>query len=447
MTAPRQVDLPLSSEVLEPVEGNYFVSAYPPFLHWKKEETGAVRHLLATAARSTCDVRFGLYVHIPFCAHRCQYCYYRSYAGKSRDEMDRYLDAVLDELAIYGVTPALAGRKLDFVYFGGGTPSLLSAEQIDRLMRSIQEIFPWTDESEVTFECAPKTTTERKLAVLHATGVTRISLGVQQLDDAVLKKNDRIHLVHDVERAYSAIQHVGFQTVNLDLMVGLVDETEQSFRKSLERVVEMQPDSVTIYQMEIPKNTPLYHALCDGDLESEPATWDVKRARLAHAFARLEQAGYTVRSAYAATRGPEKDRFLYPYDQYHGADLLGIGVASFSYLSGVHYQNFASLDEYLASLATDQLPLYRAYPLDGDERLVREFVLQLKLGTIEAQYFRDKFDVEICERFAEPLGRLAHQGWLTVDRHGVSLTREGLLRVDRFIPEFYLSQHSNERYE
>ncbi len=106
MMVHRQFDLERSSEILEPVEGNYFVSTYPPFLHWKQEETGAVRHLLEAAPRSNCDVPFGLYVHIPFCAHRCQFCYYRSYAGKSRDEMDRYLDAVLAELAIYGATPA-----------------------------------------------------------------------------------------------------------------------------------------------------------------------------------------------------------------------------------------------------------------------------------------------------------------------------------------------------
>ncbi len=290
-------------------------------------------------------------------------------------------------------------------------------------MRSIQAVFPWNEAAEVTFECAPKTTTERKLAVLHEMGVTRISLGVQQLDDAVLKQNDRIHLVHDVERAYSAIQHIGFQTVNIDLMVGLVGETEQSFRKSLERIIEMKPNSVTIYQMEIPQNTPLYRALRDGSLESELTTWSVKRARLGHAFTQLEQAGYTIRSAYTAVRDPEQNRFLYQYDQYHDADLLGIGVASFSYLAGVHYQNITSLEEYLTSLSSDRLPLHRAYPLDDDERLVREFVLQLKLGQIEARYFRDKFDVEICQRFAEPLQRLVSQGWLTVNHHGVSLTR------------------------
>jgi oxygen-independent coproporphyrinogen-3 oxidase len=387
-----------------------------------------------------------LYVHLPFCLQRCQYCYYLSYADKSGEQIDRYLDALTTELEIYSRMPALKGRSVDFVYFGGGTPSLLSASRIHQLLTRIKTLFPWNSAREVTFECAPKTVTETKLKELHAAGITRVSLGVQQLDDEVLERNGRIHLVRDVERAYSEIRRFHFRTVNIDLMVGMVGETDTSFRESLERIIDMQPESITIYQLEIPLNTPLYRALRNESDQLRPASWSLKRTRLAAGFSRLEDAAYLVRSGYAAVCDRQHYDFVYQDAQYEGADLLGIGVSSFSYLAGVHFQNLPSLDMYLRSLEAEDLPWGRAYALSDTERYVREFVLQLKLGKVDADYFRRKFGIEIIQRFAEPLQSSADAGWLTFNDDAVVMTREGLLRVDRLIPSFYLPKHRNVRY-
>jgi oxygen-independent coproporphyrinogen-3 oxidase len=431
---------------LEPIEGNYFVATYPPFSCWRKELAGAVPGLLRTPGPNRPGEPFGLYVHIPFCAHRCQYCYYLSYAGKSRGQMADYLAALLRELAAYRDLPAFAGRKVGFVYFGGGTPSLLPAEDVRRLLAGLREIFPWDRAEEVTFECAPLSTTPCRVRELRAAGVNRVSLGVQQLDDAVLGLNHRVHEVEDVERAWAALREADFDEVNVDLIAGLVGETEDSFRDGLERVLRMEPDSVTIYQLEIPLNTPLYRALHDGHLAGGLPSWETKRARLAHAFDRLEAHGYALRSAYAAARNRRHRRFVYQEEQYRGADLLGIGAASFSYVNGVHYQNVTSLGDYLARMAEGGFPIGRAYVLSAGEQLVREFVLQLKLGLVEAARFRDRFGVEISDRFGEPLKHLAGRGWLTYDRAGVALTRAGLLRVDRLLPAFYLPEHRGLRY-
>ena len=147
----------------EPDVGNYFVSAYPPFSHWQPNELDAVKQALCATPMLGTDVPLGLYLHVPFCVHRCQFCYYRSFSGKTRVEMDGYVDSLLSELSLYSSQPALSGRKLDFVYFGGGTPSMLSVEQIQRLLDGVQLAFPWTEVREASFECAPKTTTRRRL--------------------------------------------------------------------------------------------------------------------------------------------------------------------------------------------------------------------------------------------------------------------------------------------
>jgi oxygen-independent coproporphyrinogen-3 oxidase len=172
----------------------------------------------------------------------------------------------------------------------------------------------------------------------------------------------------------------------------------------------------------------------------------VKRERLKEGFARLEAAGYTLRSAYTAVRDPARHHFIYQDEQYRGADLLGLGASAFSCLDGINQQNVTTLDVYLERLAAGQLPLWRAYPMNDRERLVREVVLQMKLGGLDAACFRKKFGVEVLDQFAAALGRFAAAGWVTQQPDGARLTREGLLRVDRLLPELYLPEHRGSRY-
>ena len=445
MTTDRNAESELVCDPTEPTEGNLFVSAYPPFSCWTSSGVPDVDAVLQTEPADRAGVPLGLYVHIPFCLKRCEFCYYRSVANPASGTIDSYLDSVLNEIRMYSGQPRLAGRRPEFVYFGGGTPALLAPKQMQRLFEGIQSVFPWDDVKEVTFECSPQAVTRERLEVLRQAGVTRISMGVQQMNDSVLQQSGRIHLIDDIRRAYAEIRQHDFNVVNVDLMVGLVGETEQTFQNSLHDVISMAPDSITFYQLEIPANTPLYRAVQDGQVETL-ASWDEKRARLADAFALLEGEGYTQRSAYAAVRDPIQHTFHYQDMQYHGADLLGTGLASFSLVGGVHYQNLASLSEYQASLSSDQLPYVRGYALSPDEQMVREFILQLKLGSVETKYFEDKFNVNVADRFSHGLQQFSDQGWLLVERDSITLTRQGLLRVDRLLPEFYLPEHRDRAY-
>jgi oxygen-independent coproporphyrinogen-3 oxidase len=428
----------------EPDVGNYFVSTYPPFSCWRPDATAALREALARLPPGPAGPAFGLYVHVPFCVERCAYCYYLTYDNRSGD-IGGYLNALVAELGAYRATPMFADRHLGFVYVGGGTPSVLPLPGLRGLVGLLQQAAPWTHTSEVTFECAPKSVTEDKMHVLRDAGVTRLSLGVQEMDDAVLAANGRVHLVRDVERAWNMIRRAGFPVVNIDLIVGLVHETDDTFFQSLQRVIGLGPESVTIYQLEIPPNTRLYRDLRAGHVSERPADWATKHARLEAGWSHLERAGYRVRTGYAAVRDPERHAFVYQDQQYRGADVLGIGVSAFSYLDGINQQNLASMDAYLAACRRGDLPLWRGYVLTEDERMVREFVLQLKLGSVEREYFRHKFGVNVLDRFREPLDDGRRYGWLEVHDAGVRVTRPGLLRVDRLLPAFYRQEHQNIR--
>jgi oxygen-independent coproporphyrinogen-3 oxidase len=427
----------------EPVTGGYFVSAYPPFDLWTREQLPAFREALERPPGEPGSL--GLYVHIPFCEQRCDYCYYLSYEDRSASEIDDYLQALPGELGQYTGAPALAGRPFDFVYFGGGTPSLLSRDRLSSLFAALTAVMPAGGRREITFECAPRSVTRAKLELLREFGVTRISMGVQQLDDQVLQLNRRPHLVADVERALDDIGSVGFDILNLDLIVGMVGETDRTFFDSLERLLSIGPESITVYQLEIPHNTPLFRDVDQNSVRAELPTWPEKRRRLLAAYERLEEAGYAQRSAYTASRNKENS-FVYQDEQYRGADVVGIGASSFSYIGGVHQQNAASLTGYLAAAGPEDLPLSRAYALSREERFVREWILQLKLGRTERAYFRSKFDLDPWARFDRQLSELARDGWIVCDEESLRLTREGLARVDRFLQRFFLPAHRVARF-
>jgi oxygen-independent coproporphyrinogen-3 oxidase len=432
--------VPVDADLL----GSYFVSAYPPFSQWTAGELPAYRSALA-APRAGRAAPFGLYVHVPFCVERCQYCYYMAVDGAPQDLVASYIDAVLAEAESYSRCSALADRRVGFAYFGGGTPSLLTADQIGALFAGLRQRTDWSEIGEISFECAPRTTTRKRLAALRAVGVNRLSMGVQQLDDQVLERNGRVHRVEDVERAWLHIRGTGFDTVNLDLMVGMQGETETSFFTSLERIIELAPDSVTLYQLEIPLNTPLSRDVREGQAD-ELASWDTKHDRLAAAFERLECAGYSVRSGYTAVRDPGRHGFQYQDAQYSGADLIGLGVASFSYVDGVHQQNVATVPGYLEAHRSSWLPLGRAHRLSREEQLIREMILQLKLGTVDLTRLERKYGLLPERVFAKPLQQLEAEGWLRVVDRKVHLNRGGLVLVDELLPRFYPLRHQGVRY-
>ncbi|MGI8602292.1 MAG: coproporphyrinogen-III oxidase family protein [Verrucomicrobiales bacterium] len=425
--------------------GNYFVSNYPPYSFWKPEYVSEVARILDSPPRP--DIPLGVYFHIPFCRKRCHFCYFRVYTDKKSDEIRRYVRAGMNEFTMYARRNYLAGRKPRFVYFGGGTPSYLSVPQLEELTQHMKDLMSWDDIEEVTFECEPGTLTEKKLDAIRAMGVTRLSLGVENFDDHILDINGRAHRSKEIWRAYGYARAIGFPQINIDLIAGMVEETEDNWRRCVDKALEMQPDCLTVYQMEVPYNTGIYKQMHEeGRLVAPVADWPTKRRWVDYAFRKFEDAGYEISSAYTIVKNKAATRFVYRDGLFSGADLLPLGVASFGYLGGVHLQNNADIEAYCEAIERSEHAIFRAYVTGPEERLIREFILQLKLGSIRPSHYGRKFGVDVREIFGRHLKWMVGEGFAIIGEDDISLTREGLLQVDRLLYEFFLPHHQHARY-
>jgi oxygen-independent coproporphyrinogen-3 oxidase len=427
--------------------GNYFVANYPPFSAWKPAFLPQARAALDSPPEP--GTPLGLYLHIPFCRKRCKFCYFRVYTDKNARDVETYVDALVQEVALYSRLPVVGGRPLKYVYFGGGTPSYLSAGQLRGLIERLQAALPWDGVEEVTFECEPGTLQQHKLQTLRELGVTRLSLGIENFDPKILEFNGRAHLEEEIYRAYGWARHLGFDQINIDLIAGMVGETWDNWRQVVAKTLALAPDSVTIYQMELPYNTVFSKELLlvgeDGPA-AEVADWATKRAWVDHAFDTLLAAGYEISSGYTLVKDRGRCRFVYRDALWHGADMFGTGVASFGHVRGVHVQNVDTWEQYVGMLQQGELPLNRALPVTPHQRLVREMILQLKTGRLDVAYYRRKFGADIREVFGDAFGRLEGEGFLSCTPQAVELTRQGLLQADRLLPAFFEPQYRGKRY-
>jgi oxygen-independent coproporphyrinogen-3 oxidase len=427
--------------------GNYFIANYPQFSFWNRSFLPDA--LTAVNSPPQPGTPLGLYLHIPFCRKRCKFCYFRVYTDKNASDISVYLDAITKEVELLTKTACVGGRPFDYVYFGGGTPSYLSAAQLDGLFTRLRETKPWDDAREVTFECEPGTLQKHKLEMLRKHGVTRLSLGVENFKPEILQYNGRAHLEDEIYRAFGWARELGFPQINLDLIAGMVGEDWQNWKQCVAKTIELSPDCVTIYQMELPYNTVFSKELKvvgNDEPNLAVADWPTKRAWTKYAFDELVKAGYEISSATTVVKNKAKTKFVYREALWRGADMFGTGVASFGHINGVHIQNVDTWEAYVEKLNAGELPFGRAFPTTPRDRLIREAVLLLKTGHLDVPYFRQKYGVDIREAFKPALDKLQAEGWLTVSGESVDCTPDGLIQIDRHLPAFFDPQYVSSRY-
>jgi oxygen-independent coproporphyrinogen-3 oxidase len=227
----------------------------------------------------------------------------------------------------------------------------------------------------------------------------------------------------------------------------MVGETWDNWRENISKTLDLSPESVTIYQMELPYNTVFSKDILGNQTESPVADWETKRAWVEYAFDQFKSAGYSVSSAYTVVKDPSKVNFSYRDNLWMGADLLATGVASFGHANGVHYQNLADLNRYYEAIEENsRLPLGRGFVPSEHQKLVRELILLLKRGYLDAAYFREKFGVEITSVFNKQWDSLVGSNDITIHGDAIRLTGQGLLRVDGLLNHFFEPQFQGVRY-
>jgi len=434
----------MTTETTKTEVGSYFISNYPPFSQWNREAVGELQQVMA---QPPADVPLGLYLHIPFCRKRCKFCYFKVFTDNNAADIERYVSALSREIELVSQLPVMGGRPFRFVYFGGGTPSYLSVRQLESLVDRLRRSIDWSQAEEVTFECEPGTLKESKVRALRDLGVTRLSLGIENFSDMVLKENGRAHLSEEVGKAWEWIKAADFPNVNIDLISGMVGETWENWQENIRKAIELEADSVTIYQLELPFNTVYSKDILGNQVELPVADWPTKRDWVDWAFDQFLDAGFHVSSAYTVVRDPSKVNFSYRDNLWRGSDLLATGIASFGHVSGVHYQNKPEWGDYLGDLLDKgELPLGRALRPTEHQALIREMILQLKQGYLDVIYFRDKFGVDIRQEWADVWSQYVDDGYVELQDDRIALTRQGLLRVDGLLPAFFEPEHRGVRY-
>jgi len=394
-----------------------FILTYPMFRYWGKE---SVEDGMKPAP-------LNLYVHTPYCIQRCAYCYFKTTTLKENrlQEIDRYVSSVCKEMEIGAKKFNLGERPVETVYFGGGTPTLMSEENIEKLFAALRANFNIV-KPQITFEGEPVTLTPRKAAILERNGVNRISLGIQSFKEEVVFQTGR----HDTEKqtmdAIALAKSTGAQ-VNIDLISGLGGETPETWAYSVQRAIEADLHNITIYKLELYANTPYYSAERHHELELPSDELELELIK--YAVAELKKHGYHPINTFTWAKDRAYDQ-LNTRSKWTGHDNYAVGVSAFGNLGRWNYQNTNDIAAYADIVEQGELPAFRGYTCTSFDMMVRDAVLGIKLIDLDLVRFRNKHGFDLKSICAAELAELQEDGFVTSDDRYLSLTEQGVLYGD-----------------
>lgn len=372
-----------------------------------------------------------LYIHLPFCRRKCHYCSFTSYQCRETD-IPLYLEALKAELS-----QRAGGEDVHSLYFGGGTPSLVSARQISDILTVSDSLFTLESNLEITIEANPGTIDRKYLADIRELGVNRLSLGVQSLNDTELTLMGRIHNGRDARDAVRSAREAGFTNLNIDLIYGLPGQTPAAWQETLEEVTEMAPEHLSLYALSLEENTPMWRAINDGSLPAIDPDTAADQYELAEDLLAGQGYSHYEISNWAQPGRQSRHNLTYWQNQAY----LGVGVASHSSLNGHRLANTSSLDDYLDAFS-EKTPVRPEMDekIDNKLRLAETVILGLRLDKgICLDDIGRRFSLDIASYFSRQINQLAGLGLLECSKQTLKLTRRGRLLSNevfwRFLPE------------
>ena len=373
----------------------------------------------------------GLYIHIPFCKKKCEYCDFISYEGKE-NLVEKYIECVKHELTEIGEQ-----NRIDYennlddlvlvktVYIGGGTPSFINSKYISELLNVIKNSFILDNDVEITLEVNPGTADEYKIKEYKDSGINRLSIGLQETHDRILKNIGRIHTYENFLNTYNLARKIGFNNINVDLMLGLPGQTLLDLNESLDNVIKLNPEHISVYSLILEEGTPLYFKvsnhqvqLPDDELERK-MYWKVKE--------KLQKAGYIhYEISNFAKLGYESKHNLACWNQ---EEYIGVGVASHSYTNNVRYSVIENVEEYIKNIDTDNEAdnIIFHEKQNKDSKMQEYMLLGLrKIEGIKIQEFKNKFETDPIVLYKNELKKLKDEGLIKIDSNSIKLTNKGL---------------------
>jgi oxygen-independent coproporphyrinogen-3 oxidase len=374
----------------------------------------------------------GLYIHIPFCERKCLYCDFLSFADADESLREAYVRALVAEIRRQGL---LYSNKfyVNSVFLGGGTPSLLSAGQLSRILTELSRAFPGARDCETTMEANPGSLSARKLETLLSRGVNRLSIGVQSLSDALLSALGRIHTRADFLASYRAARRAGFGNINLDLMFAFPSQTLSDWRETLAEALDLRPEHLSFYSLQPEEGTPMREALRAGRFVAVDE--DTDREMYRYAVRTLARAGYARYEISNAAREGFRCRHNLKY--WSLKPYLGLGLGAHSYADGVRFSNTEDLRAYIAA-ANEGAPFRAQAHVSTRRDRISEYMflgLRRTRGVSEADYLRE-FGEELEARFGKEIALLTEEGLLERAGGALRLTAKGIDLSDRVFVSF-----------
>lgn len=394
-----------------------FIITYPMFRYWNK---GALEEGLKLQP-------LNVYIHMPYCIQRCAYCWFKTTTLKENRllEIDQYVNSVCKELELASRHFELRNRPVETVYFGGGTPTLMTEENIDKLFAALHENFTLVD-PQITFEGEPVTLTERKAALLKRHKVNRISLGIQSFKEEIVFQTGRRDTEEQAMEAIALAKSTGAD-VNIDLISGLAGETPESWAYSVQRALEADVHNITIYKLELYANTPYYTA--EKSQEISLPTDEQELEFIKYAQGELKKHDYRPVNTFTFTKGGAYDQ-KHTRSKWLGNDNCAVGVSAFGSIGRWNYQNANDIPGYTKAVESGELPAFRGYNSTTFDLMLRDAVMGIKLVDLDHVRFHEKHGVDLLKVCDGELSELEAEGFVTIDNRNISLTDHGVLFGD-----------------
>ncbi|MDE0298289.1 MAG: radical SAM family heme chaperone HemW [Candidatus Poribacteria bacterium] len=369
-----------------------------------------------------------LYIHVPFCATKCHYCAFNTYAFH-KEQARRYLGALRSEMELY----RLDSDGLKTVFIGGGTPSILSAESLEGLFKHLHAVFDVNGTAEITVECNPGTVDRQKLEVMRSAGVNRLSFGVQAMDDATLEQLGRIHTVDEVLQSYDLARRVGFDNINLDLMFGLPNQTVEGWKACLKEVIALRPEHISAYSLMLEEGTVFYESWRSGELQRLPDEIEAEMYQVTiDTLIRHGYEHYEI-SSFAKPSFTARHNLVY----WKNRSYVGLGPGACGYVNGARYSNIRGVQEYVESLKLGRKPIADSEQLTGRDEKAETVILGLRMREgIREEDYRRRFGEPIEAEFEDVLDKWIGVSLLEWRGENLRLTNQGLFLANEVFVDF-----------